>query len=58
MTQQLGGASLCNEETIISFVEMTHYKMKGQQIGTNFPLHAEGLFKELNKFDQSRKSSM
>ena len=47
-----------NEETIISFVEMTYHKMKGQQIGTNFALHAEGLFKELNKFDQSRKSSM
>ena len=45
------GAGLPDEEISISFAKMIHHKIKAQETGTSFPLPAENLLEELDKYD-------
>ena len=43
LSHQSLGAELRDEEITISFVKITHQKIKAQDTGTTFPLSAENL---------------
>ena len=45
------GAGLRDEEITISLAKMIHRKIKVQETGTSFPLSAENLLVELDKYD-------
>ena len=49
------GAGLRDEEITISFAKMIHQKIKAQETGTSFPLSAEKLSEEINKYDRIKK---